>query len=274
MMTSRRDRCGPWADPIHQFKIRTSFFPVVKIAGQNRSTFTNSAFYMLLTVRPDRGPDARPHGGGGAWVPTRIASRSPKCPTNSSPIRSEAPHRRAGPQVSSPLVFSLFMFILVSNVIGLIPFTFHGVEPHHRHRVRSLLLVFFTVIVYGFLGRTAFGFLRPVRCRGGNSDLHHGRLIVVHRAPCRSCPRPILATSVRLFANMLAGHITPQAGGELRDHDRCIRVPRLGRRHAAARVPRFAPDRASNCWSPALQAYVFTISDLPSISTMRSTPGH
>ena len=48
-----------------------------------------------------------------------------------------------------PLVFSLFMFILVANMIGLIPYTF-TVTSHIIITAALALLVFFTVIVYGF----------------------------------------------------------------------------------------------------------------------------
>ena len=48
-----------------------------------------------------------------------------------------------------PLVFTLFMFILVSNIIGLIPYTF-TVTSHIIITAALALLVFLTVIVYGF----------------------------------------------------------------------------------------------------------------------------
>src|SRR5262245_63237168 len=48
-----------------------------------------------------------------------------------------------------PLVFSLFMFILVLNVIGIIPYTF-TVTSHIIITVALALLVFFTVVIYGF----------------------------------------------------------------------------------------------------------------------------
>src|SRR5262245_33007546 len=48
-----------------------------------------------------------------------------------------------------PLVFSLFMFILVLNVVGIIPYTF-TVTSHIIITVSFALLVFLTVIIYGF----------------------------------------------------------------------------------------------------------------------------
>ena len=48
-----------------------------------------------------------------------------------------------------PFVFSLFVFILISNVIGIIPYTF-TVASQIIITASLALLVFFTVIVYGF----------------------------------------------------------------------------------------------------------------------------
>ena len=101
-----------------------------------------------------------------------------------------------------PLVFSLFMFILVANIIGLIPYTF-TVTSHIIITAALALLVFLTVLVYGF-------------CKNG---LNFFKLFVPSGIPIYILPlivfievlsflsRPI-SHSVRLFANMLAGHIT------------------------------------------------------------------
>jgi F-type H+-transporting ATPase subunit a len=106
-----------------------------------------------------------------------------------------------------PLVFSLFMFILVVNMIGLIPYTF-TVTSHIIITASLALLVFLTVIVYGF----------------ANHGLHFFKLFVPSGIPIYILPlvtfievlsfvsRPI-SHSVRLFANMLAGHITLKVFG-------------------------------------------------------------
>jgi F-type H+-transporting ATPase subunit a len=106
-----------------------------------------------------------------------------------------------------PLVFSLFMFILVLNVIGIIPYTF-TVTSHIIIAVALALLVFFTVLVYGFW----------------THGLHFFKLFVPSGIPIYILPlvsfievlsflsRPV-SHSVRLFANMLAGHITLKVFG-------------------------------------------------------------
>src|SRR5258708_9507938 len=48
-----------------------------------------------------------------------------------------------------PLVFSLFMFICVSNLIGIIPYAF-TIASHLIVTAALALLVFFTVLFYGF----------------------------------------------------------------------------------------------------------------------------
>jgi F-type H+-transporting ATPase subunit a len=101
-----------------------------------------------------------------------------------------------------PLVFSLFMFILVSNVVGLIPYMF-TVASQIIVTVALALLVFFTVIIYGFY-RNGLGFFRLFVPRG--IPIYILPLIVFIEV-LSFLSRPI-SHSVRLFANMLAGHIT------------------------------------------------------------------
>jgi F-type H+-transporting ATPase subunit a len=110
----------------------------------------------------------------------------------------------AGPEGMKffPLVFSLFMFILVLNLIGIIPHTF-AVMAQIIITASLALLVFFTVVVYGFW-KHGFQFLRVFVPSG----------IPIYILPLVSfievlsfLTRP-LSHSVRLFANILAGHIT------------------------------------------------------------------
>ena len=185
------------ADPIHQFEIH----PIVTLGhiGGHEIAFTNSALFMAITAV---GIWALLVGGSSrrALVPGRlqsIAEMSYEFVANT--IQSTA--GKEGMKFF-PLVFTLFMFILVANVIGLIPYTF-TVTSHIIITAALALLVFLTVIVYGFY-RNGLGFFR---------------LFVPHGIPIYILPlivfievlsflsRPI-SHSVRLFANMLAGHIT------------------------------------------------------------------
>ena len=185
------------ADPIHQFEV-VDYFPVVKI-GSIGVAFTNSALYMgvavAITIALMLGATA-----GRQLVPGRLQSIA------------ELAHEFVADTIRNtigeegmrffPLVFSLFMFILVSNIIGLIPYNF-TVASHIIITVALALLVFFTVIIYGLW----------------KNGLHFFNLFVPKGVPVYILPlivfievlsflsRPI-SHSVRLFANMLAGHIT------------------------------------------------------------------
>jgi F-type H+-transporting ATPase subunit a len=101
-----------------------------------------------------------------------------------------------------PFVFTLFMFVLVANLIGLIPYTF-TVTTHIIITAALALSVFLTVIVYGFYrnGLHFFGLFVP-----SGIPIYILPLIVFIEV-LSFLSRPI-SHSVRLFANMLAGHIT------------------------------------------------------------------
>jgi F-type H+-transporting ATPase subunit a len=100
-----------------------------------------------------------------------------------------------------PLVFSLFMFICISNMIGIIPYTF-TVSSHLVVTAALALLVFFIVLFYGFY----------------KNGLKFFKLFVPSGVPIYILPLVVfievisfflkpVSHSVRLFANMLAGHI-------------------------------------------------------------------
>src|SRR5215210_565000 len=98
--------------------------------------------------------------------------------------------------------FSLFMFILISNVVGLIPYTF-TVASHIIITVGLALLVFFTVIIYG-IWKNGWKFFKLFVPSG--VPIYILPLIVFIEV-LSFLSRPV-SHSVRLFANMLAGHIT------------------------------------------------------------------
>jgi len=166
-------------DPIHQFEIK-NFFKIGQI-GDHAIYFTNSSAYMLLTVAVICLLTIRAMKGR-QLVPGRFQAMAELSYVFvASMIRSTAGEDG---MKFFPLVYSLFMFILVSNVIGIIPYTF-TVSSHIIVTAAFALLVFFTVLIYGF-------YILP---------------LVVTIEIISFLTRP-LSHSVRLFANMLAGHIT------------------------------------------------------------------
>src|SRR5229473_4409426 len=132
------------ADPIHQFQI-VNYFPLGKIGPVNLA-FTNSALYMGIAV----GIIAALMLGATArrqLVPGRMQSIAELAyEFVADTIRNTIGE---GGMQFFPLVFSLFMFILISNVVGLIPYNF-TVASHIIITVALALLVFLTVLVYGF----------------------------------------------------------------------------------------------------------------------------
>src|SRR5580692_9838520 len=131
-------------DPIHQFQIH-KIFTIGHIGGQEIA-FTSSSAYMFLAVAVI----ALLMIGGSAGrqlVPGRIQSVAElSYEFVASMIRSTAGSEGMR---FFPLVFSLFMFICVSNLIGIIPYTF-TISSHIIVTAPLALLVVFTVLVYGF----------------------------------------------------------------------------------------------------------------------------
>jgi F-type H+-transporting ATPase subunit a len=101
-----------------------------------------------------------------------------------------------------PLVFSLFMFILIANLIGMFPY-FFTITSHLIVTFALAMLVIGTVVVYGF-AKHGLGFLKLFVPQGVPGLLMP---LVVMIEVISFLSRPI-SLSVRLFANMLAGHIT------------------------------------------------------------------
>jgi F-type H+-transporting ATPase subunit a len=184
-------------DPIHQFNI-VKLATLGEIAG-HEIAFTNSALFMVIAVASITallvGTTAR-----AALVPGRLQSIA----EISYEFVANTVRSTAGTEGMKffPLVFSLFMFILFVNLVGLIPYAF-TVTSHIIITASLALLVFCTVLVYGFW----------------NHGLRFFKLFVPSGVPIYILPlivfieilsflsRPV-SHSVRLFANMLAGHIT------------------------------------------------------------------
>jgi len=100
-----------------------------------------------------------------------------------------------------PFVFTLFAFIFACNMLGMIPGAF-TVTSHIAVTAALAALVFLTVIVVGF-AKNGLGFLKLFVPSG--IPLAIMPLIVLIEV-ISFLSRP-LSHSIRLFANMLAGHI-------------------------------------------------------------------
>jgi F-type H+-transporting ATPase subunit a len=183
--------------PLHQFEIQ----PYVPIhIGSLDLSFTNSAFFMLLTaavvtlfmVSAARGADL---------VPSRLQSMAELLyEFVAGMVRDNVGHEG---KRYFPFIFTLFMFILFGNLLGMLPLMQFGFT------FTSHIIVTFAMALLVFLGVTAIGFARH--------GLHFFTLFVPQGVPkvmllllvpieiISYLIRPI-TLSVRLFANMMAGH--------------------------------------------------------------------
>jgi F-type H+-transporting ATPase subunit a len=106
-----------------------------------------------------------------------------------------------------PLVFSLFMFVLTANMLGMIP-GFFTVTSHVIVTFALALLVIGTVVVYGFMkhGTHFLGLFVPSGVPGWLLPF----ITVIEVISFLSRP---ISLALRLFANMLAGHIALKVFG-------------------------------------------------------------
>jgi F-type H+-transporting ATPase subunit a len=183
-------------DPIHQFRIE----PIVPIhIGSLDLSFTNSSLFMVLSFV-----------GASAFLLLSTQPRKvvPGRWQSAAEITYEFIAKTLRDSAGNegmrffPFVFSLFMFILLANLWGMFPY-FFTVTSHIIITATLSLAVILLVVGYGLY----------------RHKLHFFNLFVPSGVPAVLVPfitvievisflsRP-LSLSIRLFANMLAGHIT------------------------------------------------------------------
>lgn len=183
------------ADPLHQFVVT----PIVPLnVGGIDLSFTNSALWMVL----------------GAIVSITflsLAMRRQALVPGRAQVFAESLYEFVANMIREnigpggrqyfPLIFTLFMVVLMGNVLGLLPFSF----TYTSHLIVTgalALIIFLTVMVIGL----------------ARHGLHFFSLFLPPGVPLWLAPlvvpleivsfmiRPI-TLSVRLFANMMAGHL-------------------------------------------------------------------
>jgi F-type H+-transporting ATPase subunit a len=190
---------GGLPNPMHQFEI-VRYFPL-KIFGYDAS-FTNSALAMVLSAALITLfiLYAMRHR---SLVPNRLQSVAEMAYEFVENIVKQT----AGAEAMAyfPFVFTLFMFILASNLLGLI--NIPGVFAPFTST--SHIVVTFAMAAFVFLGVTligifkhGFGFLKLFVPSGVPAVM---LLLLVPIEVISYFTRPV-SLSVRLFANMMAGH--------------------------------------------------------------------
>jgi F-type H+-transporting ATPase subunit a len=191
-------------DPIHQFVIE-DIFPIATIGGDGTEgsgihlAFTNSSLFMVITV---------------ALISLYLilSTSGKRLIPNRAQLLSELTYEFVAGMVRSsagtagmkffPLVFCLFTFIFVANMLGMVPY-FFTVTSHIIVTFALSMLVFLTVIIYGFV-KNGPKFLKLFVPAGVPGYILP---IVTPIEIISFLSRPI-SLSVRLFGNILAGHIT------------------------------------------------------------------
>ena len=182
------------ANPLKQFEIKTYVdIPL----GSVDASFTNSSLFMVIAVAAIT-----------AFLTLSMRGRS-LVPGRWQSLAELAYEFIAGMIRDTvgvegrryfPFVFSLFMFILFGNLIGLIPYSF---------TFTSHIIVTFSMAITVFVGVTVVGLIRH--------KLHFLSFFLPSGVPTIMAPvlvpieilsylsRPV-SLSIRLFANMMAGH--------------------------------------------------------------------
>lgn len=191
-------------DPIHQFVIY-DLFELFTIGGDGTEgsgttfAFTNSSLFMVLTI-------------GVIFAFMMLATAGKRLVPNRLQLTAELLYEFVAGMVRSsagkegmkffPLVFSLFTFIFVANMFGMVPY-FFTVTSHIIVTFALSMMVFLTVILYGFI-KNGPKFLKLFVPAGVPGYILP---IVTPIEVISFLSRPI-SLSVRLFGNILAGHIT------------------------------------------------------------------
>ena len=182
-------------NPMHQFNVYR-IGPEIRLGNVDIS-FTNASLFMIISALAIIsvffvGTKRK------TIVPTKIQLLTELSYTFVSKMISDTAGSKAKPYF--PFIFSLFMFVLFCNMLGMLPYSF---------TVTSHIIVTFALAAVVFIGVTIIGF--------ANHGVGYLKLFIPSGVPVVLLPliviieiisylaRPV-SLSVRLFANMMAGH--------------------------------------------------------------------
>ena len=183
------------ANPMTQFNVYR-IGPEIKV-GTLDISFTNASLFMVIstiTILLIFNFGAKKN----SIIPSKLQLLGELSYSFISKMISDTAGTKAKPYFA--FIFSLFMFVLFCNMLGMIPYTF---------TVTSHIIVTFVLAAFIFIGVTIIGFIKH--------GLGYLKLFVPSGVPMVLLPlivvieiisylsRPI-SLSVRLFANMMAGH--------------------------------------------------------------------
>ncbi len=183
------------SNPMHQFEVY-SIGPEI-ILGPTNLSFTNSSLFMAISSATIMlllffGTKKK------SIIPSKIQLVAEMSYSFVAKMINDTAGADAKPFF--PFIFTLFMFVLFCNMIGMLPYSF---------TVTSHIIVTFALAATVFVGVTVIGFIKH--------GIKYLELFVPKGVPVALLPliiiieiisylsRPV-SLSVRLFANMMAGH--------------------------------------------------------------------
>lgn len=184
------------ADPIHQFVV-TPIIKLPEIGGVDIS-FTNSSLWMVIALIVSAG-----FFMAATRKRTMVPGRLQVAAEMFYEFVANMIRENTGPEGRQyfPLIFTTFVIVLMGNTLGLIPYSF-TYTSHIIVTGALALMIFFAVTIFGFINN-GLSFLSIFAPPGLPLVL---QFLVVPIEIISFCIRPF-TLSVRLFANMMAGHV-------------------------------------------------------------------
>ncbi len=183
------------ANPMSQFDVYR-IGPEIKVGAFDIS-FTNASLFMIISTVSillvfNLGSKRN------SVLPNKMQLLSELSYTFVAKMISDTAGSKAKPYFA--FIFSLFMFVLFCNMFGMIPYTF---------TVTSHIIVTFILASFIFIGVTIIGFIKhgfgylKLFVPSGVPTVLLPLIVVIEIISYLSRP---ISLSVRLFANMMAGH--------------------------------------------------------------------
>ena len=182
-------------NPMQQFTVN-KIGPEIKIAGIDLS-FTNASLFMVISASLILlllfvGSKEK------KIIPNKMQLITEMCYTFVAKMISDTAGSKAKPYF--PFIFSLFMFVLFCNMVGMLPYSF-TVTSHIIVTLILALFIFIAVTIIGFINH-GFKYL-SIFVPSGVPTILLPLITVIEIISYLSRP---VSLSVRLFANMMAGH--------------------------------------------------------------------
>lgn len=184
-------------NPMEQFEVKPVIFhdPLFSIAG-HPIYFTNQALFMIVAVTV------------ATLFLTLTVSKNRLVPSRGQSM-AELSYEFVASMINStmgsdglkffPLIFTIFLFVLFNNFLGLIPWTFTATSQIAiTFTLASFVII--TMVIVGFM-KQGLGFFKLFV----PSAPWYLLILLVPIEVISFLTRPV-SLSVRLFANMLAGH--------------------------------------------------------------------